>query len=45
VLLNVLQILVRSMFYCFITWHRYAPEGGIKAGRMIGQGTRGQAKR
>ena len=44
-LLNVLQIVVRSMFYCFITWHRYAPEGGIKAGRMIGQGTRGQAKR
>lgn len=44
-LLNVLQILVRSMFYCFITWHRFAPEGTAKAERMIGQGNRGEAKR
>lgn len=41
-LLKLLQIIVRSMFYCFITWNRYAPG---RAARLIGQGGGAQAKR
>jgi hypothetical protein len=41
VLLNVLQFLVRSMFYVFITWHRFVPD---RSGRRS-DGTSGQAKR
>ena len=42
-LLNVLQFLVRSMFYVFITWHRFVPDGGSRSGRRSG-GPSDQAK-
>lgn len=43
-LLKLLQILVRSMFYVFITWHRFAPDGSASAVRRSA-GPTGQAKR
>lgn len=43
-MLTLLQIVVRSMFYVFITWHRFAPDGTGRTGRLSGQGG-GHAKR
>lgn len=43
-LLNLLQFLVRSMFYVFITWHRFMPDGSGRSARRSG-GPSDQAKR
>jgi hypothetical protein len=43
VLLKFLQFLVRSMFYVFITWHRFVPDGSSRSGRRSG-GPSDQAK-
>ena len=33
-LLKVLHITVRGMFYVFVTWNRFAPDGSGKGSRI-----------